>query len=231
VTGIFHIVLARKPIEGTIAENCLQWGCGALWVDGTRVACSGGSPSIAFRERLRETGKRMTGTQLLGTNIAKEQYAMGKLQRRGDGEAHVSPHAGEELGRFPANLILGHATGCVYKGTKKVKAVLGGNSGHIDGKSVYGKYGQTKGNGQTIGYADADGKETVEVWECERDCAVKTISEQSGVKTSGKSKKVHEEYGDAFKFGGGLSTPENQYGDTGTAARFFFNYSEQESDE
>jgi hypothetical protein len=57
------------------------------------------------------------------------------------------------------------------------------------------------------------------------------IGEQSGVKTSGKSKKVHKEYGDAFKFGGGLSTPENQHGDTGTAARFFFNFAEQESDE
>jgi hypothetical protein len=37
MTGIFHIVVARKPIEGTIVENCLQWGCGALWIDGTRV--------------------------------------------------------------------------------------------------------------------------------------------------------------------------------------------------
>jgi len=211
VTGIFHIVLARKPLEGTIAENCLQWGCGAINIDGCRIGTDW------------NTDPTRRGWQ--GRNLS---HVGGSVRFVDHGKELSQPN---NLGRFPANLILGHATGCVYKGTKKVKAVLGGNSGHIDGKSVYGKYGQTKGNGQTIGYADADGKETVEVWECERDCAVKTISEQSGVKTSGKSKKVHEEYGDAFKFGGGLSTPENQYGDTGTAARFFFNYSEQESNE
>jgi site-specific DNA-methyltransferase (adenine-specific) len=204
MTGILHIVVARKPIEGTIVENCLQWETGALNIDACRV-----------------------------TTTEKLTRVLGKTTESSSGWKSVkrSPIAGKDGGRWPANLILGHATGCVYKGTKKVKAVLGGNSGHVDGKNVYGKYGQTKGNGQTVGYADADGNETVEDWECESDCAVKTMGEQSGVKTSGKSKKVHEEYGDAFKFGGGLSTPENQYGDTGTAARFFFNYTEQESDE
>lgn len=37
MTGVLHIVLARKPIEGTIAENCLKHGCGALNIDGCRI--------------------------------------------------------------------------------------------------------------------------------------------------------------------------------------------------
>ena len=143
MTGVLHIVLARKPVEGTVAENCLRFGCGALNIDACRV-----------------------------TTTEKLTRVLGKTTESSSGWKSVkrSPIAGKDGGRWPANLILGG-------------------------------------------------------------CAVKTIGEQSGVKTSGKSKRVHEEYGDAFKFGGGLSTPENQYGDTGTASRFFFNYSEQESDD
>lgn len=33
------IVLARKPIEGTVAENVSKWGCGALNIDGCRIEC------------------------------------------------------------------------------------------------------------------------------------------------------------------------------------------------
>ena len=31
------ITLLRKPVEGTVAENTLKHGCGALNVDATRV--------------------------------------------------------------------------------------------------------------------------------------------------------------------------------------------------
>jgi hypothetical protein len=31
------IVVARKPIEGTVAENCLKWGVGGINIDGCRV--------------------------------------------------------------------------------------------------------------------------------------------------------------------------------------------------
>ena len=154
MTGVLHVVLARKPVEGTVAENCLKFGCGALNIDACRVV----------------TAEKLT-------------RALGKTTESASGWKSVkrSPVAGKDGGRWPANLMLGHLEVC--------------------------RQG------------------------CEAGCAVATLGEQSGVKTSGKSKRVHEEYGDAFKFGGGLSTPENQYGDTGTASRFFFNYREQESDE
>ena len=82
MTGIFHIVLARKPLEGTIAENCLQWGCGALWIDGTRVGkeeikihgYKGDSYSQSYKEK--------------GTQPVIDEYRTAQ-------------------GRFPANLILG----------------------------------------------------------------------------------------------------------------------------
>lgn len=34
------IVLARKPLDGTVAHNVQKWGCGALWIDGGRVPVS-----------------------------------------------------------------------------------------------------------------------------------------------------------------------------------------------
>lgn len=41
------IVLARKPLIGTVAENVLQHGTGALNVDGCRVGDSGGTTTVA----------------------------------------------------------------------------------------------------------------------------------------------------------------------------------------
>lgn len=34
------VVLARKPLDGTVAQNVQKWGCGALWIDGARVTVS-----------------------------------------------------------------------------------------------------------------------------------------------------------------------------------------------
>jgi len=94
VTGIFHIVLARKPLEGTIAENCLQWGCGALNVDGCRIETidnlNGGSYSPGGKARPMPGDMR--------TGAALGMFSPGAKPKQG----FVQP-----LGRFPANLILG----------------------------------------------------------------------------------------------------------------------------
>jgi site-specific DNA-methyltransferase (adenine-specific) len=87
VTGIFHIVLARKPLEGTIAENCLQWGCGALWIDGTRVGTDWSkeqSVRLGHKEKITQSN--------------------GAVSFAGKGQMHSEPHA---FGRWPANLVVG----------------------------------------------------------------------------------------------------------------------------
>ena len=35
--AIEPVCLARKPMEGTLAENLAKWGTGALWIDGCRI--------------------------------------------------------------------------------------------------------------------------------------------------------------------------------------------------
>jgi site-specific DNA-methyltransferase (adenine-specific) len=40
-------VLARKPLTGTVADNVLTWGTGALNIDGSRVGSSGGTQWVS----------------------------------------------------------------------------------------------------------------------------------------------------------------------------------------
>lgn len=53
---------------------------------------------------------------------------------------------------------------------------------------------------------------------CDSETA-KLLDEQSGIKQSAKSTKVHTAYGTDSKFGGGLSTPDNQYDDVGGCSK------------
>lgn len=80
-------VLARKPIAGTIANNVLAHGTGALNIDGCRVECDA-------RPLIRSTGDgpRRNGFRDAGSG---------------------SRAAGEtSLGRWPSNVVLSHAETC-----------------------------------------------------------------------------------------------------------------------
>ena len=45
------ITLLRKPLDGSVAENALQHGCGAINIDATRVGfVNGENPSASSRE-------------------------------------------------------------------------------------------------------------------------------------------------------------------------------------
>jgi site-specific DNA-methyltransferase (adenine-specific) len=84
MTGILHIVVARKPIEGTIVENCLQWGCGAINVDGCRVEAH---------------GERTGGNGYWGLAESKG-WNKNSVPYRGESRERT------DRGRWPANLIL-----------------------------------------------------------------------------------------------------------------------------
>jgi hypothetical protein len=77
------VCVARKPLIGTVAENVLQHGTGAINVDGCRV----------------ETGETIT-THKKTSEAAK---GSGKFGEYGGVETHQTE--GQKLGRWPANLI------------------------------------------------------------------------------------------------------------------------------
>jgi len=77
------IVVARKPIEGTVAENVLNYGVGGLNIDGTRI-----------------------GTEVISVhNAPKGTFAGGDAERGSDTDSYR-----QHEGRWPANIILDEYT-------------------------------------------------------------------------------------------------------------------------
>lgn len=198
------LVVARKPLAGTVAANVQRHGCGALNIDAGRIAAGGVSPSVARRESAARSGWDNRGGGIMDDRTDPARYA--------------APHAGEQLGRFPAALALVHSEGCELVGTTRVRgqqAILRNESAEMGYSG-----GTTRKPGQ-LGHADADGMETVDEWVCVEGCAVAELARQSGERTSGSGVKGKRSQVSTY------STPSqdlvtNYDGDTGTAARFFF---------
>jgi site-specific DNA-methyltransferase (adenine-specific) len=90
------IVVVRKPLsEKTIAANVMKWGTGALNIDGCRVPSDDGNPSIERRESARRTGNTPGRPGEYGSTITNRITA----------ERYTENHPGENLGRWPANII------------------------------------------------------------------------------------------------------------------------------
>ena len=79
------ITILRKPLEGTVAENTLKHGCGALNIDATRISTSDNLNGGAYAENPIER------------HDGKENWRY----ERGNAGDYVQPN-----GRWPANFIL-----------------------------------------------------------------------------------------------------------------------------
>ena len=150
------IIMARKPFKGSLTNNVLEFGTGGLNIDACRVG-SEVMPAIETKTETTEIGWEKKG--------------------------YTTP---EKTGRFPANIMLSHSTGCSEK--------------------VYRKQ-QNK----------------VELYDCEDDCPVKLLDDQSGVLRSGYVAPHHKTkdsswFGASGKFAGN-SIQKNDL--VGGASRFF----------
>jgi hypothetical protein len=96
-----HWILARVPFRGSVERNVLEHGTGALNIDASRIECEGGSPAAAMRADAARAG-RIPGT----ARTNGEANELGKLRNRTSLETFAAPRPGEELGRWPANLVL-----------------------------------------------------------------------------------------------------------------------------
>lgn len=84
------IIVARKPLDGTVAENVQRWGCGGLAIDACRVEASG--PPSGWSS----SGSKASGNLAMsGANYARE----------------AKPD--NPLGRWPANVILDEEAGAM----------------------------------------------------------------------------------------------------------------------
>ena len=134
---------------------------------------------------------------------------------------------GSDAGRYPPNVTLGHADGCVLTGVRRV-ASASTNAGRGAGGIGAAGLGATTGN---TGYADPDGTEAVDAWHCEPGCAVAALDAQAGERAGGGdvSKPVRRLGGlgadfsdDSWQHDPGSTGA--RYGDTGTASRFFLQF-------
>ena len=196
------ITILRKPLEGSVAENTLKHGCGALNIDATRVA--------------GEPWKWGTQTDIRGGGFGSKRPSDGNVLNR-DVEGGFN-------GRWPANFILNHKKGCEIKGTKKVKS-----NGHWTQKANIGKFYEGGWSHQEIDegnkLSDDENNEKVADWDCEEGCPVKILDEQSGVSKStggriGNKGGAYSHLGETgFKNNAVKGDPG--FGDSGGASRFF----------
>ena len=109
--AIEPIILARKPLDGTVANNVLAHGVGGLNIDACRVGTSGGGTHC---------GNRDSSGKCLGHGDA------GKSQ---SGATFHGDESSEPAGRFPANVLLDeHAAKEMDKQSGVLKSG-GGNKG------------------------------------------------------------------------------------------------------
>ena len=208
-----HWILVRKPLEGSVAENVLKHGTGALNIDGCRIGAEGGGTKCSNRD---PDGK-----------------CLGHPDRKGEAFGMTYHGSDSDGGRWPANTVLSHLPGCRRTGTREVEGTGGGwnGLGSDEAREVYNKGWAPDGvNRQT------PGKETVETWECEPECPVRQLDKQSvgmGMHSAGgKAEMTVREKGDGRTCYSKM--PEDRYlfrlGDEGGASRFFKTFGPDEDE-
>jgi DNA modification methylase len=197
------IVVARKPLIGTVAQNCLEHGTGAINVDGCRVGADGG------------------GWNGLGDTHDEEQWRLNNP----DGVQRQS-------GRWPANVALSHLPECERVGTRRVKGTGERSGGDLSNRET-ALEGGDRIRTDHAGHADPDGTEQVEAWRCAEGCPVAELDRQSGESTAprrGATLRTTGRQAGVMAGAKGMHTPGREfeasdtyaYGDTGGASRFFY---------
>lgn len=207
MTGTCHIAVAMKPLTGGFTQNALKHGVAGLNLDGCRVQTTGRPLRVIDAKETNNTAYagRMNGS------LAGGSKAIGTTSQ----------------GRFPANLVLGHSLTCHRRGMKQVKGGIAfePKEGEQIKRNIFGAAGTL---GRKCGYADPDGKEEIEDWDCAPECPIRLLGEQSGEAmgfSGGGIRKVKSDIMPSIQVGKDDAKP-NYYADSGTAARYFKQVSE-----
>ena len=204
VEGVEQWWLCRKGFDGSVSQNVLKHGVGALNIDGCRVRTDDNLNGGAYAGELRE---KTTTWQNADRSDGK-----GSGFRQGVGD--FQPPAG----RWPPNLLFIHASGCQRVGTRTVEAPV--INRFTDGMKPFG-------NGAGHAYVtvrEGSGTEELPVYSCVEGCPVAALDAQSGHLKSAVGKPGLQKTNKAnVNFNGrAWSIPgQNQFGDEGGASRFF----------
>lgn len=196
------IVVARKPFRGTVAQNVLTHGTGAINVDACRTATG---DSLSGGAATKGSASHTDGWDRPWKNDPDAVAAHAARVA-----ANVE-HA-EAAGCWPTNILLTHSPECRQIGTHQVR-----NHGH--GPASRGPGGiSTSGHGGQEGLTERRVPlETVEAWDCAPGCPVAELDRQSGVLSNCGGPK-HTTHKDGMF---GIGQPGTVYADTGGASRFY----------
>lgn len=205
------ITILRKPLEGSVADNVLKHGCGALNIDASRVSS---------HDKTKNHSRKSEASKSKGI------YGDSKEQ-----ETHQTK--GQEIGRFPANFILTHLEGCELKGTKKIKAPKHRNPSTKLSVFCHTEESKKFQDRQKYNRTDEDGNEEVGDWDCVEGCPVKELDQQSGIlNSSGRSSKYYADTNsDRLVYGGFSGVAKEIQPSSGGASRFFKQFKKEESNE
>lgn len=198
------IILARKPLSGTVAANVLRHGTGGLNIEGCRVGTTKDVPA---------------SPKVVGASTHTVSMPGGSMEDSG-----FDPN----VGRWPANVVLSHHPECVELGTKQVKT-----DGHFPSQRGLGGLSTTGHGGQTDLFERVVDVETVEDWQCHPHCPMRILDDQTegGSSGSGEIKISTGRKSGAGTWsddttgmhdGGRENTGIRDWGDSGGASRFFY---------
>jgi DNA modification methylase len=198
------IIVARKPLDGTVAQNVQRWGCGGLAIDASRVE---GPPS---------------GLKPYVCTTSPPGYELGMAKAGREVNFTDNP-----LGRWPANVILSHHPDCVEVGTRDVVSRAGKKGEATPGYG--GGYAAQPGQACEVTSKRVAGtkymqSETVAAYKCVDGCPVAALDAQSGVRTSGVL-RAGTKRTTGGGFNGGfpeIAALKDYGGDSGGASRFFY---------
>ncbi len=209
------IVVARKPLsEKNVASQVLATGTGALNIDAARV-------TISDAAHIKAKGYHKPGNGAVGSGGVYGDYSH---EYDGAQAPHEVSTRHDVRGRWPANVLMSHHESCVPVGRRKVR---GSNvSGKLPrtGRSVFYN-GDNLDKETRQSYADPDGFEEVQAYECARDeegryvCPVALLDEQSGTRVGAHGANgVYRQ----LNYNGGRKVEQNTpRDDKGGASRFF----------
>jgi len=215
--AIEPIILFQKPYEARPVDDITRTGAGALNI---------GAGRLAFQSRADEATSHPSGQATsepgsFGGSVGAERSAFQPSRgRAGEASAPPGPPGGAETGRWPPNFALVHTPECKKVARKRVETGMASGGGASGTNAVYGRMKPRKEGQPDEGYADPDGMETVDVWECAPGCPVAELDAQAGERSSGNG-PVNRQQDGGYNKDWPMGMQAAVYGDVGPASRFY----------
>src|SRR5699024_330733 len=150
--AIEPIILARKPLDGTVANNVLAHGVGGLNIDACRVETSD--------SLYRETSiAKVVGASEIHEGWDRPYRHSQELVDKANEETRIKSEKADRLGRFPANVLLDEHAAKEMDQQSGVSVSREGNRGLMGKTPFSGIDGQARreGTAGVRGHSDSGG--------------------------------------------------------------------------